>query len=217
MNLANSLNNDFVNSGGNVLDKISYAPQKPLAYMTSALEQLNSGVSSVIASYGVDKIGVEFISFDEGVDFLASAAGYSELRQVKWYGSDGLTMNTALLSENAAADFAREVSFESPLYGENDSQEYTRVKSAVENDIQRTAYSLAVVAYDAFRIAAKTLIDNPDADFSTLRETFMTEITNYTGITGNVSFDDNGDRINSGYDFWGIDRINGGFFWVKLN
>lgn len=214
--LANLIETHFVNVGGHINDKIAYSALKPQNELPAAISQLNDQVAQAIGTYGADKVAVEFISFEEGIDFFKEAAKYTDLGLVKWYGSDGITLNNDLPYDTTASQFAQKVRFASPLFAEYNSDKYNSVKAAVEADINKPAISLALVAYDALWIAAKTITENPNADKNSLKSKLLDVVSEYEGITGPINFNASEDRTDANYDFWGIELTGDDYYWIKL-
>ena len=67
------------------------------------LKSLDSKVNQAISQYGIDKVGVYFVAFDEIAPIFIQAQNHPTLSKVKWYGSDGSALNNKLIRNVEAA------------------------------------------------------------------------------------------------------------------
>jgi ABC-type branched-subunit amino acid transport system substrate-binding protein len=234
--LVSTMKEDFKKLGGTVVDGVGYFP--PIGHFSTSLNRINliiwnqqlSSLSSkliqAIAQYGVDKVGVYLVAFDEVVPILIQAQDHPEFSRVKWYGSDGTALNNGLIKNIDAAIFAEKTAFLNPIYGvqptNTNSIRYNLVQSEIQNMIGRIPRSYASVAYDSLWLAAltenaalRTMMPN---DVNFLKKTFVHIADSYSGITGNTALNAAGDRSSGNYDFWAIKQgSNGAFTWQLVN
>jgi ABC-type branched-subunit amino acid transport system substrate-binding protein len=186
------------------------------------LKSLDSKVNQAISQYGIDKVGVYLVAFDEVVPIFIQAQNHALLSKVKWYGSDGSALNNKIVRNAEAAAFALKTSFPTPIYGvKNDNDKrFKDIEAQIHEQIERTPRSYASVAYDILWIAALTE-NNTKATHDTnyLKNTLVKIADSYDGITGNTSLNQNGDRKYAHYDFWAV-RNSGSnhnsFTWKRI-
>nr|MDP9288265.1 hypothetical protein [Thermoproteota archaeon] len=130
----------------------------------------------------------------------------------KWYGSDGSALNDKLVRNIEAAMFAAKTGFVNPIYGvdNNNSYIFKLIDNQIQKVIGRVPRSYAEVAYDSLWVAALT--ENSiggTKDINSLKKSFLQIANSYTGITGDTSLNEAGDRKHADYDFWAIRANNG--------
>jgi branched-chain amino acid transport system substrate-binding protein len=176
------------------------------------LKALSLKISQAVGQYGTDKVGVYLVSFDEVVPIFIEAQNEPVLSMVKWYGSDGSALNDNLVRNIEAAMFAAKTGFVNPIYGvaDNNNYKFKLVDSQIQKIIGRVPRSYAEVTYDSFWVAALTENSTGGTkDINSLKKSFLQIANSYTGITGNTSLNEAGDRKNADYDFWAIRANNG--------
>ena len=80
--------------------------------------------------------------------------------------------------------------------------------------IQSDAYTLA--AYDALHVISKMIEaeDGIPGSSTSLQSAFLNAANGYSGATGVISLNENGDRASGSFDYWGIENVNGTYQWV---
>jgi len=185
---------------------------------TSTVAYLRAQVSSLITSYGADKVAVYLASFDEGAEIFKLAANDALLSGVKWFGGDGVVLSTAFLSDATVADFVIKTGFIAPSFGLPDATKAkwqpiaARIKA--KTSIDPDAFALA--AYDAMWTIAYTLEANngSTADFAKLKASFVEQANKNGGVLGAENLDDAGDRANGTYDYFTITKTGGNYSWT---
>jgi branched-chain amino acid transport system substrate-binding protein len=228
--LVDSTKGDFQMLGGMVVDGVGYAP--PLGHFSASLDRINlvlwdqqlksldSKVTQTISRYGTEKVGVYIVAFDEVVPIFIQAQDLPSLSKVRWYGSDGSVLNNGLIRNVEAAKFAAKTSFLNPIYSVRVSHnnKSNLVESEIQNMIGRIPRSYASVAYDSLWIAALTEnASRATNDINTLTKAFVQTADSYTGITGNTTLNEAGDRKYASYDFWAVRDNNSIFSWEPVN
>jgi ABC-type branched-subunit amino acid transport system substrate-binding protein len=46
-----------------------------------------------------------------------------------------------------------------------------------------------------------------------LKQQFLNTSNGYTGVTGNIMLNANGDRASGTFDYWGVENTNGTYQW----
>lgn len=172
-------------------------------------------------TYQLDQMGVLVICFEQGIDLMTYAGDYPELLNIHWFGTDSLALNAEILSTEhpRAAGFAATTGFTCPVMSGFNSAEYRQVKKIIEDRLGEPVSAYALMAYDAFRLLARTR-DKVGNDVAEAKAYLAgTAGPEYGGPTGPVLFDQYGDRANHlAYDFWQA-QTDGtdGYTWVQVD
>lgn len=180
------------------------------------LSKLVQQVNQALTAFDTAEIAINFISLDEGVEFISVAKEHSILSKVKWYGSDGIVHNQELLDNAEAASFASKVGFLSPIIAENSQTNYQEIKTTIETEANKAAYSYAVYMYDVVMIAGKAYNEMGSTfDLSSFMEKLSSVSSSNTGIFGSIELNDAGDIQSYPYDFWKVEQQGSDFIWTK--
>ncbi|MEY3850306.1 MAG: hypothetical protein RJA38_747 [Bacteroidota bacterium] len=213
--LQNSLNTNFSNLGGTVVSAGTYEPL--ITDYSVALADVKNQIIQFSSTYSNNQIAVYLASFDEAVALFNQASGDPVLSSVNWYGGDGFIKNQALLNDPAAAQFAFATSFFSPEFGLPSSAQniWGPIMTNVFNECGQEADAFTLSAYDALKVMARVVEENEGvpATGSSLFESFMTMSNTHTGATGAISLNENGDRANGSFNYWGLAFANGVYSW----
>jgi branched-chain amino acid transport system substrate-binding protein len=215
LGLQSSVGNNFTNLGGNVISVGNY--ETTTADFTTVLADVKSQIIGLNSTYTNDQIAVYLASFDEAVALFNQASSDPILSGVNWYGGDGFVKNTALLQDPAAAQFAIATNFFCPDFGLPMSTEYlwSSIITTINGmtGIQSDAYTLA--AYDAMHVISKMIEaeDGIPSSAASLQSAFLNASNGYSGATGVISLNDNGDRASGSFDYWGLAFANGVYSW----
>ncbi len=229
--LVAAVREDFEKLGGTVFAGIGYVPDT--GDFSSSLNRINfimwgqdlkslaSKVSQAVTHYGADKVGVYLVAFDEVAPIFIGAQNLPVLSTVKWFGSDDSVLNYKLVKNMDAALFAVKTGFVNPIYAvDNKSYKLKLINNQIQEMIGKVPSTYAEVAYDAFWVAALT--ENATLgtkDINYLKKTFVRIANSYTGISGDTSLNEAGDRKYGVYDFWAIkpsNSTNNNFVWTKV-
>jgi branched-chain amino acid transport system substrate-binding protein len=229
--LVSEVKNSFEKIGGRFVDGVGYTPHT--GDLSASLNRINfiiwdqdlklleAKLKKAISNYGVSKVGIYFVAYDEVAPIFIQAQGHDILSDVKWFGSDGSALNNKVVRNTDAAIFATKTGFANPIFGvENESNsKFKRVEALIEKDIERIPRSYASTAYDALWVAALAENQTKQANnnnIEQLKDAFTRIANSYTGITGNTSLDQNGDRKYGDYEYWVVteDKNNSGsYIW----
>ena len=218
--------------GGRVADGVGYIPNTGdfaaslnrinFIVWDQDLKALDSKVNQAISQYGVDKVGVYSVAFDEIAPIFIQAQNHPILSKVKWFGSDKETLNNKIIRNTDAAAFAVKTNFTTPIYAvENDNDERLKhIEAQIHEQIERTPRSYASVAYDTLWVAALAENDTKDThDINYLKSTIVKIADSYKGITGNTTLNQFGDRKYGDYDFWAVrnsESTHDSFIWKRV-
>jgi ABC-type branched-subunit amino acid transport system substrate-binding protein len=230
--LATATKQSIQELGGRVADGVGYIPNTGdfaaslnrinFIVWDQDLKALDSKVNQAISQYGIDKVGVYFVAFDEIAPIFIQAQNHPTLSKVKWYGSDGSTLNNKLIRNTEAAAFAVKTGFPTSIYAvEDDNDERLKhIEAQIHEQIERTPRSYASVAYDTLWVAALAENDTKAThDINYLKNTIVKIADSYKGITGNTSLNQFGDRKYGDYDFWAVrnsESTHDSFIWKRI-
>jgi branched-chain amino acid transport system substrate-binding protein len=122
------------------------------------------------------------------------------------------------LQDPLASQFALATHFFCPDFGLPMSTEYmwSSVIASINGmtGIQSDAYTLA--AYDAMHVISKMIEaeEGIPSSAASLQSAFLNASNGYSGATGVISLNDNGDRASGSFDYWGLENVNGTYQWV---
>jgi branched-chain amino acid transport system substrate-binding protein len=207
----------FTALGGTVAEGVSYAPATRDFAATAAA--LRAQVEQAITEYGVDQVAVYLAAFDEVVQLFASAAADPVLGMVRWYGSNGVALSDALVSDPTGAEFAIRTGYPNPVFGRDEGAreiweplvEQIRTRTGHEPD----GFALAV--YDAvWTVARAYTASGATRDIERLKQAFTTAAATGYGATGWTVLDEAGDRRYGDFDFWAIRLEDGVPRWTRV-
>lgn len=183
--------------------------------LADVIAQLSDAVADAVDERGAGGAGVYLIGFEEGAEILALAQDDPILSTVAWYGSDSLALDSVLLDNQDAAEFAADRGMVFPAF-EADGEQDSALVDEITKALGRTPETEALQACDAVWIAALAVRQvGPDAAAAELRKIIPEVAAGYTGATGATTLNDAGDRAGGQYAFWQIAEENGVLQWVQ--
>jgi len=206
------------NARGGTVFATNYCP-RATDLIPEVMSNMALQVGNRSAVRGANRVGVVTILFDEGVDVMRSAAEYSDLGTVRWYGTDGMAQNNSLLTDGTPAAFAAKTRYVCSTFGRFTNQLYSVVESNISvetgNDVV-PCYPMS--CYDGLWLAAKALQKTGSTQtMASLIATIKSVAINYDGCTGPITFNSTDDRTSGSYDFYEVDSVNGSYHWIILD
>jgi branched-chain amino acid transport system substrate-binding protein len=199
---------------GSVVEGIRFEPgAKEFSVEVAKLADI---VNGLVSKYGVDKVGVLLISFEEVVPLFIAAGKYDILGKVKWFGSDGTAQNALLVSTKESAAFAVKTKFVSTIAAPSYSPKLEHVKDYIVKTLGRTPAPYAYNTYDAVWTVAIALNIVDEYDATKIKDILPTVIENYFGASGWFKLNAAGDRAFSDYELWAILEKDGKYEWVLV-
>jgi branched-chain amino acid transport system substrate-binding protein len=207
----------FSELGGTALEGVSY--DTATENFTATAAALRAQVEQAIVAEGADHVAVYLAAFDEVVQLFASAAMDPVLGTVRWYGSNGVALSDALVSDPTAAAFAIRTGYPNPVFGRDEGAseiwgplvEQIRARTGHEPD----GFALAV--YDAVWVAARGYTaSGATQDIERLKQAFTTAAATHYGATGWAVLNEAGDRRYGDFDFWAIQMEDGVPRWTRV-
>jgi len=201
--------------GGEFIESIGYDPDAP-GFDTIAAT-LDTEITSAIATYGADAVGVLYIAFEEVVQFFTECAVYSSTGWgVKWYGSDGTAKSADMITDTTTAAFSYQTAFINPIFSPTKSDKFQKVEDYVEADLGRSPDSYAFASYDIVWALAVSLMTVDKYDASAVRDVLPDVTASLFGASGWVVLNADGDRAASDYDLWIIDLVDTTYEWTYV-
>lgn len=209
--------NAFQALGGTVCPDVKYSPGR--RDFAVSLTSLDSQVEQVLSCYGAGRVAVYLTGFDEVVLILAGAAQYGNLCQVSWYGSNGVALSQALISDREAARFAASSGYPCPIFGlEARARDHWKsLAEEIRDKLGRDPDGFTLAAYDALWVTTVAYLLAEETDeCQVLKAALVAVASRYYGATGWTVLNQAGDRKFSGYDLWSVRESGGRFEWQRV-
>jgi len=200
----------FKEMGGTILTYIEYEPGT--SEFSAELDALESVVGPAIETYGVDKVAVQTLTWEDlAMVYTQAEARNSITLSVRWFGGDAVALSTLILRD--VGPIAAKTGIIAPLYAAPDSTkkarlvEYVKEKTGEEPDI----YSLIV--YDCVWIAVLSVLQSGVYDGEVIQKVAPYVADNYFGVSGWTELDELGDRTGLDINFYGVVETDGKYEW----
>lgn len=180
---------------------------------------LEHELSSALETYAPEDIFIYCIAFAELGRILDAAASHEVLRQVQWVCADGATAQDDVIATGPAREFACDVGLLGTTFSPNllePSPSLERVRGELQQQLGREPSNFAYYAYDTAWIAFKAL---DGLTVCAEREDILNSVEKaasaHSGITGPVTLNANGDRMQASLTLWRVapDAGNGTCGW----
>jgi len=213
--LVDSLTTAFTADGGTMTAGVKYATDT--TDFGSVADKIEAQLTAAQQTPGA-KVGIYVAAFSEVTGLLDAASTRPDLGSVEWYGSDGVALISQLISDPIAAAFAQKVTYPNPTVGldRSDAAEalWQPVADAIEQSTGMTPDTFGLAAYDALELAAKAASQATPDDTAGYIAALVAAADSSSGITGPLTFNANGDRATSPFDFWQVCQVSGAPQWV---
>ena len=201
-NLRNILNEELKDRGIKVLEKIWYPSESTefYPYLYRASENITDWIEK---GNDVERVGMQFFSFDELRTIQNQAVGYDYLNDIIWMTTESGGRNQQMLDE--AGELAAKTRHFSPLLTFDETS--TRYQDFAEKYYELTGEMpgyYTAVRYDACWLLAETIIVTQSTDAGVIAENLIPISETYIGVSGCLALDENGDRIPKTFDIWGF-------------
>lgn len=207
----------FTALGGTVLAGVRY--DADLQDFSSTVTTLRVQVKQAMARQGNAGVAIYLASFDEVVTLFSSVQSDPVLGSVRWYGSDGVALSEAILSNPQAVVFAIRTGYPNPIFGldegARDIWEPIVQRIRMRTNLEPDAFALAV--YDAVWVVARGYIaSGAPHDIEKLKQAITTAAATGYGATGWMVLNEAGDRRHGDFDFWAIRLEDGVPHWSRV-
>jgi len=183
------------------LGRIRYAGE--VTEFSSYLAQANNLVTEAIAEYGIERVGMQFFSFDEMRTIQTQAADYPNLMGVIWMGTESNGRDQLMLNE--AGDLAVQTRWFSSLMGADEASfKFVSMDERYLEETERRASFYTGTMYDSNWLIFKAILETGQQEAAPIADVMIDLSYEYHGTTGWVSLDENGDRQAQIFDIWGF-------------
>ncbi|HRZ11699.1 MAG TPA: ABC transporter substrate-binding protein [Kiritimatiellia bacterium] len=191
---------EYTNRGGTVFFD-EYFPRSPDLF-GEVMSNVNEVVAARIAETGEDGVGLLIVAFDEGVRLLEESAGFPALTSVRWYGTEGMAGNAALLTNVVSREVARRTRFICSQPAAYTNAKYAEVAAHIQGETGHVPRTFSVQSYDALWLAALALRDTGGTgSVEQVTQAIRTNAAVYSGATGPIVFNNADDRADGEYTF----------------
>ncbi len=206
----------FTAQGGIPLDGVRYNPDT--TDFNAAVTSLDVLTGDAIEDHGADSVGIYAVSFNEIGDIMDLAAGKPNLSRVRWFGSDGNTLDPSLAGSSPAARFAASVNMTGMMWCipvENlESSQVARIKER----LQREPDGSSIALYDTLWVVMGVMEETPvNASQAQLARALVRHLDTYSGVSSDMKVNDAGDRILASYDIITVIAGPSGSEWKKIS
>jgi len=181
------------------LGKIVYSEEN----YEDALEEANDIITEAMETYDVERIGIQFFSWDEIVQLQIQAADYQNLIDVIWMRAKESLLSTRMLDE--AGEWATQTRHFNPLMTVDETsilyQEFEAKYLALTDEMPEY---YTTFQYDACWLLAETIIETGNADAGVIADNLIPISDSFYGLSGCLALDENGDRLPQLYDIMGF-------------
>jgi branched-chain amino acid transport system substrate-binding protein len=168
---------------------------------------------------GAGNAALIFLGFEEVVDIVRTVDEepelYDDLRNTLWFCSSTTVFENRLIWE------VPEIAEHLKMYGPMPRPDQHKLEELFERYKYETGHELDLPLsyyianeYDACWLLAKAIIDAETMDTTAVKDALRIIASNYDGVSGPVSLDENDDRHEVDYDIWGCGYPNGDVAWI---
>ena len=193
-----STKNRFEALGGVMDDGVRYSPEST-AYSAEA-SMLSDLVDNYTGQYHADKVAVLMIGFSETAYLLDSADSFDNLHDIRWFGSDGSSLDPTLSNNPTASAFLQNVNFVSTQFDASGNDVYAHVQDRFMTFTQKTDVKYYYYPiYDSVWVLGKTIMETDSVDPLTVRDAIIDVAATHTGTIGTVHLNEFGDFATPSY------------------
>jgi branched-chain amino acid transport system substrate-binding protein len=209
----NILNVEYPKKGGVILERVRYATE--VTEWSSYLQTAENKLSAAVATYGMDRLAVEMISFQEGVNIVTQAKDYPTVYGVKWFGSDGSAMTQQFIDD--APTHAAKLSIYSTLAAPAASEKYSTLYARYFALVSQPFDYYSACSYDIGTVIMMTMLEKQSSAAKDIIALQSPTAYDTWGASGWCRLDANGDRYAGNYDIWGfggtpVTNVHFGFY-----
>ncbi len=209
----NILKPEFEKKGGVVLEKYRYATE--VTEWSSYLQSAENVLSAAAAKYGADRIAVELISFQEGVNIITQAKDYPTVYGCKWFGSDGTSTTQQFIDD--APTHADKLSIYSTLAAPAASEKYSTLWDRYFALVSQPFDYYSACSYDIGTVLMMTMFEKQSDVATDIIALQSPTCYDTWGASGWCRLNADGDRLAGNYDIWGYkgdpcENISFGFY-----
>ncbi|RCW62753.1 ABC transporter substrate-binding protein [Saliterribacillus persicus] len=177
----------------------------------SVIEQIQEKVS--LSEVDNQKTAVMLVAFGEAAEIFKQA---SSSENIRWFGTETLTLNNSLLESEEVLSFAKAVKFMGLSFGVPSTEQHEEIEKNLEEQYGSSIMPTALYAYDIAGLLM-TVLQKMDApgNVDELKKNLVKFAETYEGATGLIVLDEAGDRRLSSYDIWQVKEESNNY-WFKI-
>ncbi|WP_075981761.1 ABC transporter substrate-binding protein [Bacillus massilinigeriensis] len=199
--LTKLLSKEFKSLQGIVSEPVKYQPQE------TDWDHVMGEVSKAVNNLEMEKerIAVVLVSFDEIADIFLASEEEKTINEVRWFGTDTVTLSPIILEDKQIAKNASQVKLTGVTFGIPESDLFHSVQAELGSHKGGDFLPDAMFAYDTPLMLA-TVIGQLNDPFSTveLMNHLVEGSAAYAGVTGWTLLNEKGDRTYFQYDIWEV-------------
>jgi len=229
--LANATRDRFQTLGGHVESIIQYdasAADAGTLDWTPTLTTLNSEFNTAAGTYGVGKVAIDVVAFEEFSQMVikaqtsfSSGSTYNfPWSTLPWFGTDGEADNGHIITPTSTGTLVAQVKIVSTLFAtSNNTKSNALLSSYASKYPGTTCDSYCLGAYDDLWLGAMSTIQAGSNNGTAIQAYLENYIKSYNGnlygVTGPISFQASGDRLPTAYQIWKVVVQSGTPTWVQ--
>ena len=205
----------FSARNGTALDGVRYDPGTTDFNATVASLDMLTG--EAIDAYGADSVGIYAVTFNEIGDIMNAAAERPNLSRVRWFGSDGNTLDPSLTGTTPAARFAARVNMTGSIWGIPDEYRNSSEVARIRERLGREPDGSSIALYDTLWVVMQVREETPaDANRSQLARALVHHLDTYHGASSDLTPNAAGDRVLASYDLLQVTGGPSGSEWKMI-
>ncbi len=213
--LSNLTVSAFSARGGTALDGVRYDPGA--TDYIDAVASLDVLTGAATEKYGAGSVGVYAVTFNEIGDIMTSAAEAPNLSRVRWFGSDGNTLDPSLTGMTPAARFAASVNMTGMIWGIPIADRDSSVVTRITDRLGREPDGSAIALYDTFWVVVQVLGETQaDAEQARLVRALVHTLDTFNGASGDLTVNAAGDRELASYNIVEVIEGPSGSGWRNI-
>lgn len=213
ISIAQMFKEKFEEFGGEILTYVEYEPGT--SEFTSELQALENAVGPAIEQYGVDKVAIQTLTWEDLAQVLAQAkARNSVTLSVRWFGGDAVALSTVILED--AGDVAAQTQLLAGFYYAPESPKKARVVDYVQTKLGQEPDIYSLIAYDCAWVAALSILQAGVNDGEVIQKVVPYSANNYFGASGWTELDETGDRTGLDIIFYQVQVVDSEYRWVVV-
>lgn len=211
--LVSELKTRFSETGGICLDGAKYSISE--TDFSAVIQTVKQQLAQALSQYPKSQVCIVITAFNEFSNIFALAANDEELKSVKWYGCDGLSLSDLLTSSEQLSDFAINVNLNTSAISMYGLDIKKRIAAEVYDSLQLQTDPFSLAAYDAVWIFALSYLAAGDCDIDKIKLIIPTTAEKYIGAGDRKILNEAGDIAFSVFDFWYVIKENGKYVWKQ--
>ena len=199
-----SAKNSFEALGGVMDDGIRYSPEAEASAYHAKASMLSDLVDKYTDQYPADKIAVLMIGAYETIHLLGSAPSFDNLDSVRWFGTYGLSLYSAMADDPAVSTFLQDVDIVGTAFGTSRNDVYANVQEYFMSYRGSSPNAYLFSLYDSIWVLGKTILETDSVDPLTVRDAITDVASRHAGAIGTINLNEFGDFATPNYDLWSV-------------